>query len=175
MHGLSGGGGGNGGGGGAGGGEGGGGAGGGDGGGGSGGGDGGGEGGGDGGGTGGGDGGGDGGGGDGGGEGGGGDGGGMGGIGGGGAQSAESPANSRLRPVQPGVLERTANVPSTKPCFARKKSCRPLLACASVSARGSVGLSNASPRAVAVNVAVLRSTLTVEVIGLFDAGRRGVR
>ena len=98
----------------------------------------------------------------------------MGGRGGGGAQSAESPAKRRLRPVHPRVDERTAYVPSTKPYCARKNSCTPLLACTSVSVCGCVGLSELSPRAVAVNVCVFWSTPTVETMSLFDAGRSGV-
>ena len=86
-------------------------------------------------------------------EGGGSDGGSTGGKGGGGVHSAESPANSKLRPVQLPVPEYdTENVASMYPSSGRKKNCMPRLAWSAVSAFGSVGLSPESPRAVAVNM-----------------------
>ena len=66
------------------------------------------------------------------------------------------------------------NVASKYPLSGRKKSCTPRLACALVSAVGSVGLSSASPAAVDVNVRVPSFTYTVELIASPELGRKGV-
>ena len=76
--------------------------------------------------------------------------------------------------MQPGVSERTAKVASTYPVDATKNSCKPLLACSSVSVCGSVGTLLGSPVAVAVKMRLFRSTLTVDVIVSSEAGRSGV-
>jgi hypothetical protein len=106
-------------------------------------------------------------------------GGGDGGCGGGGAHSAESPAKSRLRPVQllpmsPSPTYHTRNVASMCPSSGRKKNCTPRDACSFVRAVGSVGLSDGDPAAVDVNVCVASLTCTVELIRSPELGRRGV-
>ena len=110
-------------------------------------------------------------------KGGGGGGGGDGGDGGGGVHSAESPANSRLRPVgvRPLLLSKpTTNVAFTYPKEGRKKICTPRLAATSLRLVGSLGLSAGLPDAVDVNVPVARSTCSVEPTTLPELGRSGV-
>ena len=63
---------------------------------------------------------------------------------------------------------------STYPTDERKKSCTPFAACASVRLRGSVGLVEEVPGAVAVKLLASRSTVTVEATALFEVGRSGV-
>ena len=89
-------------------------------------------------------------------------------------QSAESPANSRLRPVPtPEPLYTTSNSASTYPSSGRKKNCTPFAACTSVKFCGSLGLFVDVPAAVDVNVWVAVSTATLEVIALPDEGVSG--
>ena len=76
--------------------------------------------------------------------------------------------------MQPGVVDVTANVPSTIASLDRMKNCTPRLACASVKFSGSVGLSDGSPGAVALNVRVAVSTPTSRGTSAPDAARSGV-
>ena len=89
--------------------------------------------------------------------------------------SAESPAKSKLLPVHwlnGAVL--TPYVASIYPFAARKKSCTPLLACASVRLCGSVGLSPTLPAALDVKVRAPSSTMMLDVIAFSEAARSGV-
>ena len=112
-----------------------------------------------------------------GGEGGGGEGGSPGDIGGGGAQSAESPAKSKLRPKPaPDPVYATVNVASMYPSCGRKKNCTPRLAWSSLNDSGFVGKSSESSAvlsAVPVKVRVRSSTTTLEEVTLPDAARSG--
>jgi hypothetical protein len=69
----------------------------------------------------------------------------------------------------------TAKVASMKPRCGRKKNCTPRLACASLSACGSVGMSDALAGAVPVNWRVAWLTKMVDCTSLSDAARSGVR
>jgi hypothetical protein len=76
--------------------------------------------------------------------------------------------------VQPGVVEETAKVASTAASSERKKKETPLLAWASVRLVGSMGSFDASPGTVELNVRVLSSTRTVELMVWSVTGRSGV-
>ena len=68
----------------------------------------------------------------------------------------------------------TVATSSTKPSFGFTKNDTPRAACASVSAAGSVGLSDVSPISVPRYSPVAGSTSSVEEMALFEAGRSGV-
>ena len=76
--------------------------------------------------------------------------------------------------MHPGVVELTANVPSTTASCERKKNCTARAACASVRLSGSDGLSDGPPGTVALNVRALSSTSIVLSIDAPDDGRSGV-
>ena len=70
----------------------------------------------------------------------------------------------------PEPLYITSNVASTYPSSGAKKNCTPFLAWTSVRFCGSLGLFADDPAAVDVNVCVILSTSTLDVIALPDDG-----
>ena len=68
----------------------------------------------------------------------------------------------------------TEKVASTNPRSGRKKSWIPRLACSLLSAAALVGLSDASPSAVEVNMRAASLTNTVEFTASPELGRNGV-